>query len=149
MGGQVARRDGQPLPGHDEDQEPALGQISRAVGDEGMFDAFVLRVVVVRRVDQGEAEGPVGDGGLEQVGGDGAVEQPLGLLRPVAVQLHAVGLDGKRAPSAEFLRPAAPARPRPRSRGRGCAASRGCGGGSRTGSRSAPRSGPTTRSGVG
>ena len=69
-----------------------------------MLDALVLLVPVVRRVDVGEAEGPVCDGGLEQVGGEGAVEPLLGLLRPVPVKLHAVGLDGDVPPVAKLLR---------------------------------------------
>ena len=69
-----------------------------------MFDALVLLVPVVWRVDVGEAEGPVSDGGGEQVCGEGAVEPLLRLLRPVPVKLHAVGLDGEVAPVAKLLR---------------------------------------------
>ena len=94
MGGQVAGRDREALPGDDEDQQPALGQVARGLGQEGVLRPLVFRVMVIRRVQQEQPEGPVRYGRGEQVGGQGAAEPLLRLLRPVPVQLDAVGLDG-------------------------------------------------------
>ena len=98
MGGKVAGRHREPPARHDEDQQPTLDEVARAVGEEGVLDALVLLVPVVGRVDVGEAEGPVCDGGGEQVRGEGAVEAARRFFRPVPVKLHAVGLDGDVAP---------------------------------------------------
>ena len=103
MGGQVAGRDREALPGDDEDQQAVLGQVARGVRQEGVLRPLVLRVVVVGRVQEQQAEGPVRYRRGEQVRGQGAVEPLLGLLRPVPVQLHAVGLDGHRVGPVEVL----------------------------------------------
>ena len=50
--------------------------------------------MVIGRVQEQQPEGPVCYGCGEQVRGEGVAEPFLGLLRPVPVQLHAVGLDG-------------------------------------------------------
>ena len=94
VGGQVAGRDRQALAGNDEDQQAALGQVAGRVGEEGVLRALVLGVVVIRRVQEEQPEGPVRYRRGEQVRGQGVVEPFLGLLRPVPVQLDAVGLDG-------------------------------------------------------
>ncbi len=52
--------------------------------------------MVIGRVEQQQAEGAVGDGGGEQVGGQGVVQAAGGLGGAVLVQLHAVGLQGQR-----------------------------------------------------
>ena len=95
VGGEVAGGDGEPLPGDDEDQDAVLGEEAGAVGEEAVLDPLlVVRVPVVGRVEEQHAEGPVGDGGLEEVGGERVVEPLPCLLRAVAVQLDAEGLDG-------------------------------------------------------
>ena len=104
MGGQVAGRDREPLPGHDEHQQPALDEIAGAVGEEGVLDPLVRRVPVVRRVQVRHREGPVGDGGLEQVRRQGAVEPARRRLRPVPVEFHAVGLHGNAPGPRQALR---------------------------------------------
>ena len=149
MGGEVAGRHREALAGNDEDQQAALGQIPGAVGEEGVLDALVLLVPIVRRVQKEQAEGPVCHRGLEQVHGEGAVEPLLRRLSPVPVKLHAVGLDGEASPRAQLHRQVAPRRLRPRSRGRGCAASPGCSGGSRRAYLSARRSCPPPAPGWG
>ena len=139
VGGQVAGRDREALPGNDEDQQAAIGQVARRVGEEGVLRPLVLRVVIVWRIQQEQPEGPVRYGRGEQVRGQGVVQPLLGLLRPVPVQLDAVGLDGDGVGPVQA--PAAPAPLPPRSRGRGCAASPGPGCRSRRGCEPAPRSG--------
>ena len=94
VGGQVAGRDREALPGDDEDQQAAVGQVAGAVGEEGVLRPLVFRIVVIRRVQEQQPEGPVRYGGGEQVRGQGVAEPLLRLLRPVPVQLDAVGLDG-------------------------------------------------------
>ena len=50
--------------------------------------------MVIRRIQKEQPEGPVRYRRGEQVGGQGVAEPLLRLLRPVPVQLDAVGLDG-------------------------------------------------------
>ena len=45
VGGQVAGRDREALPGDDEGQQPALGQVARGLGQEGVLRPLVFRVV--------------------------------------------------------------------------------------------------------
>ena len=59
-----------------------------------MLRPLVFRVMVIRRIQQQQPEGPVRYGCGEQVRGQGVAEPLLRLLRPVPVQLDAVGLDG-------------------------------------------------------
>ena len=94
VGGEVPGRDREALPWHDEDQQAALGQVARGLRQEGVLRPLVFGIKVIRRIEQQQAEGPVRYGRCEQVRGQGAVEHLLRLLRPVPVQLHAVGLDG-------------------------------------------------------
>ena len=94
VGGEVAGRDREALAGDDEDQQAALGQVAGRLGQEGVLRPLVFRVIVIRRVQEEQPEGPVRYGRGEQVRGQGVVEPLLGLLRPVPVQLDAVGLDG-------------------------------------------------------
>ena len=94
VGGQVAGRDREALPGDDEDQQAALGQVAGRVRQEGVLRPLVLRVIVIRWVQEEQPEGPVRYRRGEQVRGQGAAEPLLRLLRPVPVQLDAVGLDG-------------------------------------------------------
>ena len=103
VGGQVAGRDRQSLSRHDEDQQAALGQVARRLRQEGVLRPFVFRVVVVGRIQEEQAEGPVRYRRGEQVRGQGAVEPLLGLLSPVPVQLDAVGLDGQGVGPVEAL----------------------------------------------
>ena len=94
VGGQVAGRDCEALAGDYEDQQPVVGQVAGRVGEEGVLRPLVFRVVIVWRIQQEQPEGPVRYRRGEQVRGQGVVEPLLGLLRPVPVQLDAVGLDG-------------------------------------------------------
>ena len=141
VGGQVAGRDREALPGNDEDQQAAIGQVAGRVRQEGVLRPLVLRVIVIRWVQEEQPEGPVRYGRGEQVRGQGVVEPLLRLLRPVPVQLDAVGLDGDGVGPVQAAGPAAPAPPPPRSRGRGCAACPGPGCRRRRGCEPAPRSG--------
>ena len=94
VGGEISGRDREALPGHDEAQQAALGQVARGLRQEGVLRPLVFGIKVIRRIEQEQAEGPVRYRRGEQVRGQGAVEPLLGLLGPVPVQLHAVGLDG-------------------------------------------------------
>ena len=96
MGREVAGGDVQPLAGHDEDEHAAVDEVARRLHQEGVLRALLLVVVVIRRVEVEQAERPVGDGGLEEVGGQRPVQALPGLGGAVAVQLHAVRLDGHR-----------------------------------------------------
>ena len=90
---QVPRRDRQPLPWHDEDEQAVLRQVPGAVREEGVLDALLLpRVPVVRGVQVEETEGAVGDRGGEEVGAEHVVEAVLRLFRAFGVKLHAVRL---------------------------------------------------------
>ena len=96
VGREVAGGDVQPLAGHDEDEHAILDEVPGGLHQEGVLRALLLVVVVVGRIEVQEAERPVGDGGLEEVGGQRPVQALPGLGGAVAVELHAVGLDGHR-----------------------------------------------------
>ena len=142
VGGEIPGRDREALPWHDEDQQAALGQVARGLRQEGVLRPLVFGIKVIRRVEQQQAEGAVRNRRCEEVGGQGAVEHLLGLLRPVPVQLDAVGLDGNRVGPVEVLGQPLERVPRPRSRGRGCGGFPGPGGRSRWGCESVRRPGP-------
>ena len=103
VGGQESGRHREPVLGNDEDQQPAVRQVAGAGRQKCVLHPLVFLVPIVGGIDKSEAEGPVGDGGLEQVRGQGAVEPGLGLMRPVPVQLHPVGLDGQAVGPAQAL----------------------------------------------
>ena len=69
-----------------------------------MLRPLVLRVIVIRWVQEEQPEGPVRYGRGEQVRGQGVVDPLLRLLRPVPVQLDAVGLDGDGVGPVQALR---------------------------------------------
>ena len=84
---------------------PALHEVAGAVGKESVLDPLVLPVPIVGGVDQREAEGPVGDGGLETgppPGRGSSRRSASSALSPV--QLDAVGLDGQAARPSQSLR---------------------------------------------
>ena len=103
VGREVSCGDREASAGNDEDQEAVLCEVSGAVREERVFCALLFSVVVVGRVEVCESEGLVCDGGLEQVCGQGAVEPSLRLLCALAVQFHAVGLDGNGVGPAQEL----------------------------------------------
>ena len=84
-----------------EQQQPAVGQVAGRVRQEGVFHPFVFLVPIIGRIKKQYAEGVVGDGGGEEVAGQGAVQAVGRLLRPVLMQLHPAGLDGPGASVAE------------------------------------------------
>ena len=92
---QVAGRLCQPPPRHDEHQQAVLGEVARAVAQEGLLRPFLLaRVIVVGRIQEQHPEGPVGDRGLEEVRAEHVVEALLRLARAPGVQLHPEGFHG-------------------------------------------------------
>ena len=74
-----------------------LRQVAGAVAQEAVLGAPLFPIVVIGGIEKQQAEGAVGDGGGEEVGGQGVVQPGGGLRGPLLVQLHPIGLQGQRA----------------------------------------------------
>ena len=52
VGGEVAGRDGEPRPGHDEEEDAILGEVAGAVRQEAMLRPLLFPIKVVGRVEE-------------------------------------------------------------------------------------------------
>ena len=96
VGGEEAGGDRQALAGHDKDEHAVLRQVAGAMAQEAVLAPLLFPIVVIGRVQEQQAEGAVGDGGGEEVGGQGVVQAGGGLRGPLLVQLHAEGFERER-----------------------------------------------------